>query len=205
MIITPNAGLLAANIQLTAINGPGGSLIQKPLQWTLLAASNKARGDASSTYTKMGVKVSFTVPAGKYLLKVYYNGTLRCQDMIELVQNALHNLVYVIGGLDDAQVEYFADYDPNADWQRRQQERESQRFIASAAWPLRDPDSRPQGEMGVQIMAHPLLSKSVQFDGVPPEFRPDPSENTAALRLSLENQLQNNPQAQPSVLPKPGH
>lgn len=204
MIITPNAGLLAAKIQLTAINGPGGTLIQTPLQWTLTAAA-KSVGDASSTHTQVGAKVSFTVPAGKYSLKVYFRESLRCQDAIELVQNASHDCVYVIAGLDDDSAEYFADYNQDADWQRRQQERESQRSIASAAWPLRDPNTMPQGEMGVQIMAHPLLSKSAQFDGVPPEFRPDPSENTAALRLSLENQLQNNPQAQPGALPKPGH
>lgn len=185
MITTYNAGILGAQLKLTLLASINGLVIRNDLQWQLRAMA------VDKVHSSDEAIALFSVPAGEYIIFATYQGEDLDFGEVKLSKNTRTDIVFIlekraVGSSDD----YFSDYNKVVDHARRQQERNLQSDRHGfAEMPLRQVDNQPQGEMGTGYPPHPLLMESKQFDGVPPDIRPDPSENTEALQLTLANKL----------------
>lgn len=198
MIVTYNIGILAAKLKLTALSSHDGRVIRHEIQWQLESA------DSEQSHDNPNAQAEFVVTEGSYRIFVHYREEKLDLGLIELQKNTLTDAIFILNnGEFVSGGDYFSDYDAQVDFIRRSTERELQSEHGSASMPLRDPDSNIQGEMGAQVMAHPLLADKAQFDGVPPDMRPDPSENKEAVELTLSAQLTNAPGMTSSPTPSP--
>lgn len=186
MIITHNIGSLAAELKLALLSSISGLIVHDALQWHLRSlAENKEK-----THNFDEAMAFFAVEEGEYAISATYLGETLEFGTINLVKNTRTDMLFIFANSEwhDSE-DYFSDYDASLDFPRRQRERDLQSKFGFSTLPLRNPNNSIQGEYGSQIMAHPLLKDSVQFDGIPPEIRPDPSENREALQLTLAQRL----------------
>lgn len=197
MIVTYDIGTLSAELRLTLLASRQGHVVREDLLWRLQSVSNSAELHESSEAQPL-----FSVTAGKYKIAVKYQDNLIELGEVELKQNTRTDCVFILNNEQKGD-EYYAEIDPADDFNRRQQERDLQSEHGHATLPLRDPNLEIQGDYGSQVMAHPLLAESAQFDGVPPDMRPDPAENEAAMQLTLAAQLTNQPNATSTPSPNP--
>ncbi|OGO90756.1 MAG: hypothetical protein A3F10_06710 [Coxiella sp. RIFCSPHIGHO2_12_FULL_42_15] len=185
MIVTHNIGSLAAELKLTLLSSISGFVVREHLQWQLQSFSSTKKMDISDDPI-----VLFSVTEGEYSIVALYQGERFEFGAVSLAKNTRTDMVFILAnGAVRSSEDYFSDYDALVDFSRRQQERELQSKFGFATLPLRNPHHQIQGDYGSQIMAHPLLQDSTQFDGVPPDIRPDASENTQALQLTLAQRL----------------
>lgn len=198
MIITHNIGIIGAQIRLTALASLQGNVIRQDLQWQLKATTSLNADQQPKILISEEPQPLFTVTAGVYQISIIYRGNNFDLGEVQLKQNTHTDTVFVLEAIAiETSDDYFADFTSEKDFLRRATERDEQSIYGGATLPLRDPNLElPPGDNG--IPAHPLLKNSVQFDGVPPDFRPDPNQNAAALQLTYAAQLQNNPGATPS-------
>ncbi len=200
MIVTHNIGSLSAELKLTALSSRQGKVIHDNISWCLLRMS-KEQADLIKSKDPQPV---FGVTEGKYQIQVIYKDETFDLGQVELKQNTRTDAVFILNSGDiNNDGEYFSEIDPVDDFARRQQEREHQSEHGAATLPLRDPSSKIEGNYGQEILAHPLLANSAQFDGVPPDMRPDPAENEAAMQLTLAAQLTNQNQPGQGSAPTP--
>lgn len=191
MITTYNAGLLAAQLKLTLLASINGLVIREDLQWQLCSlASNKIHT------SDHGIAL-FSVAEGEYIISATYQSETLDFGQVKLLKNTRTDMVFILSKRTvTTSDDYFSDYDPIEDHARRQQERNLQSDRHGfAEMPLRQVDNQSQGELGSGYPPHPLLTDAKQFDGVPPNIRPDPSENTEALQLTLAHKLAAAPSA----------
>jgi len=185
MIITYNIGILGAGLKLTGLASLQGQVIQHGLQWQLHRISD--RPEQEKIVISEEAQALFTVTADLYHIYAIYRGeTIDCGE-VQLAQNTLTDAIFVFEHID-VDGDFFAEFSNVQDFNRRVSEREQQLDkYGAATLPLRDPNlNLPPGENS--IPAHPLLKDSVQFDGVPPDVRPEPSQNEMALQLTLAAQ-----------------
>lgn len=198
MIVTYDIGSLSAELKLTLLASRQGRIVHDTISWCITNISNNKTEVHDSTLAQP----LFSLTSGKYKLQVKHQENLIELGEFDLKQNTRTDLVFILN-TDQVGDEYFSEYDAIEDFNRRQQERDSQAEHGFATLPLRDPAQQIDGDYGSQIMAHPLLAESAQFDGVPPDMRPDPAENEAALQLTLAAQLTNQPSAHAAPTPNP--
>lgn len=201
MIVTHNVGILAANLKLTALSSLNGGVIYQDISWKI----TQVGADDPAEFESDKAQPIFSVAEGDYTIACVYQGKELDLGGVYLAQNTQTDMVFILnefeGGVED---DYFAEFDVEKDIYRRQHERDIQSELhGSADGPLREPKTDMNGELGSQIMAHPLLKDSAQFDGVPPEFSVQPERNEEAARLTLEKQLQNQHQPGATSSPSP--
>lgn len=190
MIVTRNIGILAARLKLTALASQSGSVIYSGLTWKI---SRVNQSQLLESHVSEEAQPVFNVTEGDYTLQVSYQNEIYDLGGVYLEKNTETDMVVILAqGMTGTGDDYFSDFNAERDFHRRQQERNQQTDLYGAPTaPLREPNPDSlRGEMGTSIMSHPKLRDSAQFDGVPPNFRPDPSENESAARLTYEKQLQ---------------
>ena len=198
MIITYNIGSLAAELKVMLLSSISGLAIRQGLCWQLHAVSKPDKVVAE----KSEPIPLFSITEGEYTILAVYQDSLLMLGSVKLAKNTRTDMVFMlVDGLIQSSEDYFCEYDAKEWFACRQQERELQSTHGFATLPLRDPSTHMQGDYGSQLQAHPLLRDAVQFDGVPPSIRPDPSENKEALQLTLAQRLMQTPNATPTPAP----
>lgn len=207
MATSYNTGSPSAQIKLTAIHSGHGGLVHEGLNWKLTPV-NEQNDPKSPLYQSDEAQPELTVIPGKYEITATYKQKKIDYGQEELSKNTAKDLVFILNSSDlfDSEKQYSAETDPFLEYERRKADRESEYPLGNTVTPIKDPYHKP--EMGSQLAAHPLLSAQAQFDGMPPEITPDPTENEEAsnkAELQLQNQLQNQntAQATPSATPSP--
>jgi hypothetical protein len=207
MVTSYNTGSPSASVKLTAIRSGHGGLAHESLSWRLVpvepeGASNK------NLYQSDEPQAELTVIPGKYRIFAIHKQQEIDYGEEDLEKNTARDLVYILNDDDlfDSETQYSAETDPHSEYERRKADRESEYPLGDMITPIKDPNRK--SEMGSSLAAHPLLSEQAQFDGMPPEVNPDPTENEEAANkaeLQLQNELQhqNAAQASPSSSPSP--
>jgi hypothetical protein len=195
MIITRNTSQSNAVLRLALMHSLDGELIHEGVSWRLIP---KLASMASIHIPEAIACV--TVAPGEYSLSLTYQEEALELGSLSLSSFTETDAVFVLPEVLVTEAnEYYVDYDQALGFACRSQERELQTAHGFATLPLRDPQLRIQGEQSMTLKSHPLLRDAVQFDGVPPEIRPDPSQNKEALQLTLTQRLQ--AQATPLITP----
>ena len=198
MIITYQIGSLAAELKVMLLSSVNGLAVRQGLTWQLRPVSN-SNNPMLETDQAIGF---FSMTEGEYAIAALYQGELLELGQVMLLKNTRTDIVFILAdGAIRSSEDYFFEYDAKEWFACRQQERELQSVHGFATLPLRDPSMQMQGDYGSQLQAHPLLRDAVQFDGVPPSIRPDPSENKEALQLTLAQRLAAAPNAAPTPAP----
>ena len=195
MIITRNISQANAILRLALMKSLDGELIHEGIVWWLKP------NEASLAPIEIAEAVAcVTVTPGDYSLSLRYQGEDLALGQVTLAGFTEYDAVFVLPQiLVTNPDEYYFDYDQAQWFACRSQERELQTAHGFPTLPLRDPNLQLLGEQSMNLKTHPLLRDAVQFDGVPPEIRPDPSQNKEALQLTLAQRLQ--AQATPMITP----
>jgi hypothetical protein len=204
MVTSYNTGSPSAQIKLTAVHSGHGGVIRENLRWTLTPINT---GPNLVSHQSHQAQINFTVIPGTYqIFALYQENEIDCGQE-QLLGNTAIDLVFILNPSDlfHPERQYSAKTDPFFEYDRRKADRESELKHGGMATPLKDPSYKP--EMGSQLSRHPLLDHA-QFDGIPPQITPDPTENEEAsnkAELQLQQQLQHQQAAQatPSVTPSP--
>lgn len=201
---------LGSRLEISAISALHGQLITDALSWDI-APLDKQKPSINSS----DAQPSLELHPGKYKIELIWQqqGSIDAGE-ITLQQGFCHDVVVLVheAGTPDREEGYFVSDDEvnkHSEYNRRQQERDSQRVFGVAAGPLADPTIKKAEGAGQSIASHPLLSQSAQFDGVAPEISNEPTINEEAtektkeliLQNQLQAQLQNNPNITPSAGP----
>lgn len=203
MSVIHYVGSLAAELKLSAILNPQSPVIRSDLCWYLQKV-DEVKSEPKQ-YTCEQAQAFFSVVEGEYQLTACYREKQYKLGLVSLARNTLTDKIFILEDFAaEMMPEYFVDYSVEEDFARRCHEREEQLArYGAASFPLRDPRSQESGELGVQILAHPLFAQAKQLDGIPPEMSPDPSENREALQLTLAAAA--TPTAAPGMSgPRPG-
>lgn len=195
MIITPITTAVP-ELKLMLLQSLHGRVVRTGLVWRV---STIGASVPAQTWHSDQAFATFTLPAGRYAITVEFQGSEHRLGELELAARTCTDVAYYLPASVRVTDDYFFEYDPNQWFACRAQERELQSAHGFATLPLRDPNQAPTGEQGIQLKSHPLLRDAVQFDGVPPDIRPEPSQNRVALQLTLSQRLA----ATPSFLPAP--
>jgi hypothetical protein len=204
MVTSYNTGSPSAQITLTAIHSGHGGVVREDLTWRLAATDKQAQ---TPLYQVDNAQIELTVIPGTYQLFAVYKKSDIDYGQVELKKNTAVNLVFILNDNDlfNSEKQYDAKTDAFLEYDRRRADRGFELPLGEMATPVKDPYHKP--EMGSQLSAHPLLDNA-QFDGIPPQITPDPTENEEAsnkAELQLQQQLQHQQAAQatPSVTPSP--
>lgn len=207
MVTSYNTGSPSAQVKLTAIHSGHGGLVHDSLSWKL-SPVDEENSSKTPLYQSDQPQSELTLIPGKYQITAIYKTEEIDFGQEELLKNTSKDLVFILNDNDlfDSEKQYSAETDPFLEYERRKADRDSEYPLGEMVTPIKDPYHKP--EMGSQLSAHPLLSAQAQFDGMPPEITPDPTENEEAsnkAELQLQNQLQNQntAQATPSATPSP--
>lgn len=207
MVVSYNTGSPSAAVKLTAIHSAHGGVVRETISWDLIALD--ASGEPSERrYDSNDAQPDLMVHPGKYSIVITYKEDKTDCGEYEFLANTASDLVFLLNdnGLFDSGKEYNAETDPFFEHDRRRDDREHEIDLGEIVTPLKDPNKKP--ESGTNLSAHPLLSEQAQFDGMPPEITPDPTENEEAgnkaeLKLQQQLQQQNTAQATHTSTPSP--
>lgn len=195
MIITP---LVTATpeLKLMLLRSLHGQVVREGLVWQL-----EPLGPSEQAFLIESPEpfAHLILAAGRYRVSVSWQGAVHPLGELTLATHTCTDVAYLLPETLRAGDDYFFEYEAAQWFACRSQERELQSAHGFATLPLRDPNQTPAGEQGIQLKSHPLLRDAVQFDGVPPDSRPEPSQNRVALQLTLAQRLA----ATPSFLPAP--
>lgn len=195
MIITPTSNP-NPTLKLMLLQSVHGRVVRDGLRWQVVALAPVASNQAWLSELAFPL---FELSIGRYAVTVTYAGSEYRLGEVELASRTCTDVAFYLPAEARVSDDYFFDYDAGQWFACRSQERELQSVHGFATLPLRDPNQTPTGEQGIQLMSHPLLRDAVQFDGLPPDIRPEPSQNRVALELTLAQRLA----ATPSFLPAP--
>lgn len=204
MVTTYNIGSPSAEIKLTAIMAAHGGVVYDSIGWELHDTDEKKPNHI--LYKSDDSQAALLVKPGQYRIFIRYAGeTLDC-GIEELEKNTSTDRVYLLNddGLFDETKQYSAETDAFLEYERRKEDRKTEVTLGSIDTPLKDPYYKPEGSSS--LSAHPLLSQKAQFDGMPPEITPEPTENNEAANkneLTLQNELKNEYAAQATNTTKP--
>lgn len=203
MVTSYNTHSPSAQIKLTAIRAGHGGLIHDGLAWKLTPTQG-AEGIQQPVYHSDDAQAELTIVPGEYQIHATYQQKEIDCGAESFEKNTAKDLVFVLNTEDffDADRQYSAETDSFLEYDRRRADREFEIPLGEIVTPVKDPNKK--SGLGSQIAAHPLLSQEAQFDGMPPEITPDPTENEEATQkaeLQLQQQLQNQAQPGPSVSP----
>lgn len=204
MAISYNTGSPSAQAKLTSIHSNHGGVVQDGLTWRLTPID---KTNAKDIYQSDLAQPILTVIPGNYRIEaIYQNNAIDC-GIEKLERNTYSDLVFILNTSDlfEANKQYSAEIDAFLEYDRRRADREFEIRLGEIVTPVKDPHHKSQ--MGSRLAAHPLLDRA-QFDGLPPQITPDPTENEEAskkaeLQLQQQLQLQQAAQATPSVSPSP--
>jgi hypothetical protein len=202
MVISYNIGSPSARVKLTAIHFNYGGVVRNGLVWRLTPVDN-----VTSLYESEEAQLILQVIPGRYQIHaIYQNREIDC-SIEDFQQNTAQDLVFILNSDDlfASEKQYSAETDPFLEYDRRRADREFEIRLGEIITPVKDPYHKP--EMGSQFASHPLLNNA-QFDGLPPQITPDPTENEdaskkAELQLQQQLQLQQAAQATPTRSPSP--
>ena len=204
MATSYNTGSPSAQVKLTAIRSSHGGVLHEDLGWKLVSVDKQAN---PAIYQSDQPQVELTTIPGAYqVFALYKQNEIDC-GQTELNGNTAVDLVFILNDDDlfNSEKQYSAETNPFFEYDRRRADRGFELPLGEMATPVKDPYHKP--EMGSQLSAHPLLDNA-QFDGIPPQITPDPTENEEAsnkAELQLQQQLQHQQAAQatPSITPSP--
>jgi hypothetical protein len=204
MVTSYSTGSPSAQVKLTAIHSGHGGVVHNELRWKLVPADEK--GQATIYQSDIAQPTLTVIPCSYKIYAVFQGNEISCGEE-KLDKNTYSDLVFILNTSDlfNSEKQYSAETDPLLEYDRRRADREFELPLGEIVTPVKDPYHKP--EMGSQFASHPLLNNA-QFDGMPPQITPDPTENEEAsqkaeLQLQQQLQLQQAAQATPSVSPSP--
>ena len=199
MSIQTQTDSLCAELSLIAISSLHGRIINKGIEWRLVATDSTERSSIEA-------QPLFRIQAGKYKLSASCKGRDFKLGEVELERTKRLTHVVLLQEADeyDPDQGYFIsndEVDKISEFLRRQQERagiDSTHELVGG--PLSDPYAREQS--GTGFAAHPLL-QGAMFDGLPPDMKIDPAENQTAVQMQLEHKHQHQLAAANNFNPAP--